>query len=234
MSIISVKNLKKVYDPYGVSPKVAIKGLDLEVEKSEFVCVMGSSGSGKTTLVNILSSIDEATRGTVLIDGKNLATMSETEKALLRKSQIGFIFQNYNLIESLSIKDNILFAMRLNHVDLKQQAKSLAALAKQLDIEDILDRYPSECSGGQQQRGAIARALIMKPQIVFADEPTGNLDSLNAKELMELFVKINRENKTTIVMVSHDSLVASYSMKMYYMHDGMISESVTRATMSQE
>lgn len=234
MKIIEVLNLKKVYDPYGISPKSALDNIDLDVEDGEFICVMGASGSGKTTLINILSSIDDATAGTVIIDGKNLALMSEKEKAVLRKSKIGFIFQNYNLIESLTIKDNILFSMRLNHVSVNIQLMELTKIAKQLGIEDILTKYPSECSGGQQQRAAIARALIMKPKIIFADEPTGNLDSLNAKELMELFAKINCNNNTTIVMVSHDSFVASYSMKMYYMEDGKFSESVVRNGMSQE
>ena len=195
---------------------------------------MGTSGSGKTTLINVLSTIDEATNGKIQINLHNLITMSENEKALLRKKEIGFIFQNYNLIESLRIKDNILFSLRINNIDPKIQQERLNQLTKQLNIEEILDKYPLQCSGGQQQRAAIARALIMQPQIIFADEPTGNLDCENAKELMELFKKINRENHTTIVMVTHDSLVASYSNRLLYLEDGKISKCLERNNKTQE
>lgn len=193
MKAIQVENLKKVYNPYSAFPKIALKDVSLEVEESEFICIMGTSGSGKTTLINVLSTIDDATNGKIQINLHNLITMSENEKALLRKKEIGFIFQNYNLIESLRIKDNILFSLRINNIDPKIQQERLNQLTKQLNIEEILDKYPLQCSGGQQQRAAIARALIMQPQIIFADEPTGNLDCENAKELMELFKKINRE-----------------------------------------
>ena len=187
MKAIQVENLKKVYNPYSAFPKIALKDVSLEVEESEFICIMGTSGSGKTTLINVLSTIDDATNGKIQINLHNLITMSENERALLRKKEIGFIFQNYNLIESLRIKDNILFSLRINNIDPKIQQERLNQLTKQLNIEEILDKYPLQCSGGQQQRAAIARALIMQPQIIFADEPTGNLDCENAKELMELF-----------------------------------------------
>ena len=141
---------------------------------------MGTSRTGKTTLINVLSTIDEATNGKIQINLHNLMTMSENVKALLRKKEIGFIFQNYNLIESLRIKDNILFSLRINNIDPNIQQERLNQLTKQLNIEEILDKYPLQCSGGQQQRAAIARALIMKPKIIFADEPTGNLDCDNA------------------------------------------------------
>lgn len=234
MSIIQVENLKKIYNPYSVFPKTALHDLSLNVKKNEFVCIMGTSGSGKTTLINILATIDDATNGKVFINGRDIAIMSEKQKALIRKSEIGFIFQNYNLIESLRIKDNILFSLRINKVDRKTQLTRLHFLSKQLDIEEILEKYPSQCSGGQQQRAAIARALIMQPSIIFADEPTGNLDSLNAKELMELFRNINRENETTIVMVTHDSLVASYSSKVFYLEDGKISKTIEKNDRTQE
>ncbi|WP_270470210.1 ABC transporter ATP-binding protein [Faecalibacillus intestinalis] len=226
MSYMEIRNLKKVYNPYGVHPKVALNGLDFEVEKGDFICIMGASGSGKTTLVNILSTIDEAQ--------KDLLLLSEKEKANLRKEEIGFIFQNYNLIESLTIKNNILFSLRLNKVEQQTQLERLRELTKMLNIEEIIDKYPSQCSGGQQQRAAIARALINEPKIIFADEPTGNLDSLNARELMEYFVKINEEKHTTIIMVTHDSFVASYSKKVYYMKDGHLDLSIDRNTKSQD
>ena len=234
MSYMEIRNLKKVYNPYGIHPKVALNGLDFEVEKGDFICIMGASGSGKTTLVNILSTIDEATHGQIFLNQKDLLLLSEKEKANLRKEEIGFIFQNYNLIESLTIKNNILFSLRLNKVDQKIQLEKLNELTKMLNIEEIIDKYPSQCSGGQQQRAAIARALINEPKIIFADEPTGNLDSLNARELMEYLVKINEEKHTTIIMVTHDSFVASYSKKVYYMKDGHLDLSIDRHTKSQD
>ena len=234
MSYMEIRNLKKVYNPYGVHPKVALNGLDFKVEKGDFICIMGASGSGKTTLVNILSTIDEATGGQILLNQKDLLLLSEKEKANLRKEEIGFIFQNYNLIESLTIKNNILFSLRLNKVDQQTQLEKLNELTIMLNIEEIIDNYPSQCSGGQQQRAAIARALINEPMIIFADEPTGNLDSLNARELMEYLVKINEEKHTTIIMVTHDSFVASYSKKVYYMKDGQLDLSIDRNTKSQD
>ena len=234
MSYMEIRNLKKVYNPYCVHPKVALNGLDFKVEKGDFICIMGASGSGKTTLVNILSTIDEATGGQILLNQKDLLLLSEKEKANLRKEEIGFIFQNYNLIESLTIKNNILFSLRLNKVDQQTQLEKLNELTIMLNIEEIIDNYPSQCSGGQQQRAAIARALINEPKIIFADEPTGNLDSLNARELMEYLVKINEEKHTTIIMVTHDSFVASYSKKVYYMKDGQLDLSIDRNTKSQD
>lgn len=194
---------------------------------------MGPSGSGKTTLVNILSTIDESTSGKVILLGQDISNLSEKDKASLRKSEIGFIFQNYNLIETLKNKDNILFSLRLNNVSLDKQQQALIKISKKLGIEDIIDKFPFECSGGQQQRVAIARALITNPKILFADEPTGNIDSLSARELMELFVKINQENNTTIIMVSHDSFVASYSNKLYYIVDGKIKNLLNKDNLSQ-
>ena len=234
MAIIEIENLKKVYNPYSAYPKVALNNLSLKVDEGDFVCIMGASGSGKTTLISIMSTIDDATNGKIIIGNKNIATMNENEKSKMRKNEIGFIFQNYNLIDSLRIKDNILFSLRLNKVDQQTQLEKLNELTIMLNIEEIIDNYPSQCSGGQQQRAAIARALINEPKIIFADEPTGNLDSLNARELMEYFVKINEEKHTTIIMVTHDSFVASYSKKVYYMKDGHLDLSIDRNTKSQD
>ena len=226
--------MKKVYNPYSAYPKVALNNLSLKVDEGDFVCIMGASGSGKTTLISIMSTIDDATNGKIIIGDKNIATMNENEKSKMRKNEIGFIFQNYNLIDSLRIKDNILFSLRLNKINKEEQIEKLNKLSKQLGIEEILDKYPSQCSGGQQQRAAIARALIMEPKIIFADEPTGSLDSINAKELMVLFREINKMNNTTIVMVTHDSLVASYSSKLYYLEDGKISKCIEKENKKQE
>lgn len=231
--VMAIKNLKKIYGVRGPNPKVAINDISLQIDQGDFVCIMGPSGSGKTTLVNILSTIDEATSGKVILLGQDISNMSEKDKASLRKSEIGFIFQNYNLIETLKNKDNILFSLRLNNVSLDKQQQALIKISKKLGIEDIIDKFPFECSGGQQQRVAIARALITNPKILFADEPTGNIDSLSARELMELFVKINQENNTTIIMVSHDSFVASYSNKLYYIVDGKIKNLLNKDNLSQ-
>ena len=227
MAIIEIENLKKVYNPYSAYPKVALNNLSLKVDEGDFVCIMGASGSGKTTLISIMSTIDDATNGKIIIGDKNIATMNENEKSKMRKNEIGFIFQNYNLIDSLRIKDNILFSLRLNKINKEEQIEKLNKLSKQLGIEEILDKYPS-------QRAAIARALIMEPKIIFADEPTGSLDSINAKELMVLFREINKMNNTTIVMVTHDSLVASYSSKLYYLEDGKISKCIEKENKKQE
>lgn len=231
--IMAIKNLKKIYGVHGPNPKIAVNDISLQIEQGDFVCIMGPSGSGKTTLVNILSTIDEATCGKVTLLGHDISNMSEKDKASLRKSEIGFIFQNYNLIETLKNKDNILFSLRLNNAPLDKQQQALTKISKKLGIVDIIDKYPFECSGGQQQRVAIARALITNPKILFADEPTGNIDSLSARELMELFVQINQENNTTIVMVSHDSFVASYSNKLYYIVDGKIKNLLNKNKLSQ-
>ena len=233
MSYMEIRNLKKVYNPYCVHPKVALNGLDFEVEKGDFICIMGASGSGKTTLVNILSTIDEATHGQIFLNQKDLLLLSEKEKANLRKEEIGFIFQNYNLIESLTIKNNILFSLRLNKVDQKIQLEKLNELTKMLNIEEIIDKYPSQCSGGQQQRAAIARALINEPKIIFADEPTGNLDSQNSHEILSIFKKMN-ENHITIIMVSHDPLIASYSSRLLYLKDGKIEKELFKGDKTQQ
>ena len=234
MSYMEIRNLKKVYNPYGVHPKVALNGLDFEVEKGDFICIMGASGSGKTTLVNILSTIDEATHGQIFLNQKDLLLLSEKEKANLRKEEIGFIFQNYNLIESLTIKNNILFSLRLNKVDQKRQLEKLNELTKMLNIEEIIDKYPSQCSGGQQQRAAIARALINDPKIIFADEPTGNLDSKNSHEILSLFKELNEKEGVSILMVTHDSKIASYSSKLLYIKDGIIDRTIEREGLSQK
>lgn len=231
--VIEAKNIKKIYGLYSPTPKEAITDITLDVYEGDFVCIMGPSGSGKTSLVNILATIDDFTSGKVVLLGQDIAQISEKNKALIRKKDIGFIFQNYNLIDTLKNKDNILFSLRLNNVSLEMQANILKKISKELAIEEIINKFPFECSGGQQQRIAIARALATEPKIIFADEPTGNIDSLSAKQLMELFVKINDERKTTIVMVTHDSFVASFSKTLYYIVDGKIENKIDRKELTQ-
>lgn len=232
--IIKTESLTKIYKPYSVNKKVALKDVSMTVYQGSFVSIMGRSGSGKTTLINVLSTIDEATQGHVYILGKDTLTLSEKEKAQFRRENLSLIFQDFNLIDSLTIKDNILFSLRLNQKKPKDYQEKLETIIKELEIEDILDKYPFECSGGQNQRVAIARALITDPQILFCDEPTGNLDSILSKQLMSLFCKINQEYHITIVMVTHDSLVAAYSSEMYYVEDGQITQHLQRGKESFE
>ena len=231
--IVETKHLKKYYQMGDTTVK-ALDGIDFCVKDQEFIAIIGKSGSGKSTLLHMLGGLDTPTEGEVLIEGKSILKLKKEQLAIFRRRKIGFIFQNYNLIESLTIKNNILFSPRLNKVNQQTQLERLHELTKMLNIEEIIDKYPSQCSGGQQQRAAIARALINEPKIIFADEPTGNLDSLNARELMEYFVKINEGKYTTIIMVTHDSFVASYSKKVYYMKDGHLDLSIDRNTKSQD
>lgn len=230
--IIKTEMLTKIYNPFSKNPKLALDEVSLSIKEGEFISFMGRSGSGKTTLLNILSTIDDLTKGKLFIYGKNIFEMSDSEKAHFRKENIGFIFQNFNLLDTLTIRENIQLPLKLAKKKVDQD--DFDRIVSELEITDILDKYPFECSGGQTQRVAVARTLVMHPKIIFADEPTGNLDSLNARELMEYLVKINEEKHTTIIMVTHDSFVASYSKKVYYMKDGHLDLSIDRNTKSQD
>lgn len=232
-SIVKISKLKKIYDEIGIAPKVALEHIDLEIIKGEFICIMGPSGSGKTTLLNIISTIDKATSGQVEILGENLIDMGNAKRADIRKEKIGFIFQEFNLLYSLTMKENILFPLMVNDIDVSSKREEFNKIVKLLGIDDILDKYVYECSGGQQQRVAIARALIKEPEIMIADEPTGNLDSQNARDLMEILIQINKEFNTTVIMVTHDIFVASYSSRLLYIKDGKIFTELKRENMSK-
>lgn len=223
--VVETEGLKKVFNRNRKNQNVVLNDLNLVVCEGEFVCIMGQSGSGKTTLLNILSTIEDYDYGKVCVLNRNLLKISEKEKAEIRKSEIGFIFQNYNLLDTLTIKENINFLISLNNI---QDHNLVEELCKKLDISDIQDKYPFECSGGQQQRATIARALISSPKIIYADEPTGNLDSKNSKELMQLLLSINKEYKTTIIMVTHDCQIASYANRVYYLLDGAIKKTLEK------
>lgn len=232
--ILIAKNVTKVYGIGTKNPYTALKDVSLEMEEGEFVCVMGPSGAGKSTFINNLSTIDIPTKGLVYINGKEIRQMSEKEIGRFRYENLGFIFQEFNLLDSLTIFENIAVPLTLAGKKKKEIKESVTKFAKKLDVEMILNKYPSECSGGQRQRAAICRALVTNPKIIIADEPTGNLDSKNSHELLSLFRDLNINEGVSILMVTHDSKIASYSSKLLYIKDGVIDETIERQNMSQK
>lgn len=209
MAILEVNNLKKVYTTrLGGNQVEALKNLSFSVEEGEYVAIMGESGSGKTTLLNILAALDKPTGGQVILNGKNIVDIREKEISAFRRENLGFVFQDFNLLDNFSLKDNIVLPLMLSGVDYKEMERRITPIAAQLGILDILGKYPYEVSGGQKQRAAVARALIIKPELVLADEPTGALDSKATEDLLTLFNKIN-ERGQTILMVTHSTKAAA-------------------------
>ncbi|MEZ2322676.1 ABC transporter ATP-binding protein, partial [Bacillus tropicus] len=208
MDILQVRDLSKIYT--GKVSYKALSNIDLTINKGEFVGIMGPSGSGKTTFLNMISTIDAPTSGEVLINGKNPYRLSSHDLALFRRRELGFIFQSFNLLNTLTAKENILLPLTLDNVNLKEMNKRVELISNQLGIGKILNKRTYEISGGQAQRTAIARALIHSPQLVLADEPTGNLDSKAAGDVMELLTKLNKEQQATMMLVTHDPMAASY------------------------
>ena len=198
----------------------ALNQLSFEVNKGEFVAVMGPSGSGKTTLLNLISTIDSATSGTITIDGLRPEEMTKTELALFRRRQLGFVFQDFNLLQMLTVEENLVLPLTLDGHSIDEMKKRIKDVAKKLDLEQILEKRPNEISGGQAQRTAIGRALIHRPAFILADEPTGNLDSKASRDVLELLAKVNREQQTTILMVTHDPIAASYCDRVVFIKDG--------------
>ena len=231
MNILKTSNLKKYYGN-GENLVKAIDNANIDIKEGEFVAIVGKSGSGKSTLLHMMGGLDNPTEGKVYINDKDIFSLKEEELAIFRRRNIGFIFQNFNLIPSLNVWENITLPVGLDGKEINKPF--VTDIINSLGLESKVDALPNTLSGGQQQRAAIARALIMEPKIIFADEPTGSLDSINAKELMVLFRKINKMNNTTIVMVTHDSLVASYSSKLYYLEDGKISKCIEKENKKQE
>lgn len=220
MEILKVNNLSKVY-----GKKVlfnALNNISFSVEDSEFVGIMGPSGSGKTTLLNMVSTIDKPTSGHISIKGKNPLTLKGDDLSLFRRRELGFVFQDFNLLDTLTIGENIVLPLALDGVSVKEQDKKLKEAAEILKIEKLLNKRTFEVSGGEAQRTAIARALIHNPSILLADEPTGNLDSKASKTVMELFVEINKCEKVTTMMVTHDPVAASYCDRILFIKDGGI------------
>ena len=222
MSItIETKNLRKVYGAKAIS-SVALDGVDLQVEHGEFLGIMGPSGAGKTTLLNIISTIDYQTSGNYFFEGRDMSKLKGKELAQFRKNKIGFIFQDFNLLDTMSVQDNIALPLALAKVNHEVIIKKVQETADFLGIKDHLKKYPYQLSGGQKQRTAAARALMTSPSVIFADEPTGALDSKSAAELLQCLTNMNESYKTTIIMVTHDAFAASYCRRILFIKDGKI------------
>ena len=231
--VVQIKNLIKNYGSKGFQSRV-LKGIDLTVLKNDFIAIMGPSGSGKTTLLNILSTIDKPTQGTVTLDGRDITRMSNRELSKLRRDKIGFIFQNYNLLDTMTLEDNIALPLSLGGVEGKECVRRARELAALFGLEEHLKKYPYQLSGGQKQRGATCRALVTEPEILFADEPSGALDSKAGRELLECFRKVNEERQATILMVTHDPFCASYARDVYMLSDGRIMCRISRGADRKE
>ncbi|WP_369294518.1 ABC transporter ATP-binding protein [Bacillus sp. ES1-5] len=220
MEILHVSDLGKVYP--GKISYTALSHIDLRINKGEFVGIMGPSGSGKTTLLNMVSTIDAPTSGKVLIHGENPYLLSPNQLSLFRRRELGFVFQSFNLLNTLTVKENIVLPLTLDGVSPREMEGKVEAIAKKLGITEILDKRTYEISGGQAQRTAIARATIHNPKLLLADEPTGNLDSKSACDVMELLTKLNKENSTTMMLVTHDAMAASYCDRIVFIKDGQL------------
>ena len=228
MTILKASGLTKVYGSSRRAETRALDGFSFEVEKGRFVGIMGPSGSGKTTLLNVLATIDAPTSGTVWVDGLDTSQLKGEELALFRRKRLGFVFQDYNLLDSLSIEENIALPLVLDRRPLSAIKRRVEDVAAWLGIEGLLHRFPYEVSGGQQQRAAIARAIVHEPALVFADEPTGNLDSRSARAVMDAFTLINARAGATILMVTHDPFAASFCQTVFFIRDGRLYTAIHR------
>lgn len=232
--ILVADHVTKIYGIGSKNPVTALKDVSLTMYEGDFICVMGPSGSGKSTFINNLSTIDVPTKGEVYINGKEVRVMGENEIGRFRYQNLGFIFQEFNLLDSLTIFENISVPLTLSDTPLNEIKERVIEVAQKLNVDMLLNKYPNECSGGQRQRAAIARALVTNPKLIVADEPTGNLDSQNSHELLQLFKKLNDEEGVSILMVTHDSMIASYSQKLLYIKDGEIAETIEKNNLSQK
>ena len=234
MTVLEVKNLQKVYTTrFSGNSVQALSNVNLSVEKGEYIAIMGESGSGKTTLLNILAALDRPTRGQVLLNGRDITAISEKEISAFRRKNLGFVFQDFNLLDTFNLLDNILLPLVLSGKKFQEMNKLVKPLAAKLGIHDILYKYPYEVSGGQKQRAAVARALITSPQLVLADEPTGALDSRSADDLLKLFNDINRDGQT-ILMVTHSIKAASHAGRVLFISDGSVFHQIYRGSSSPE
>ncbi len=234
MAILEVQNVRKVYTTrFGAHQVEALKDVSFSVEKGEYVAIMGESGSGKTTLLNILAALDKPTGGSVLLDGRDITTVKESEIASFRRDRLGFVFQDFNLLDTFSVRDNIYLPLVLAGSKLKEMEDRIRPIAKRLGISELLDKYPYELSGGQKQRTAVARALITNPRLILADEPTGALDSKATDELLRLFSNINADGQT-VLMVTHSVKAASHAGRVLFIKDGEVWHQLYRGNLTNE
>lgn len=231
--IVEIKNLVKSYGGKDYQTKV-LKNINLDIYENDFIAIMGPSGAGKSTLLNMLSTLDKPTRGEIIIDGEDITKVNNKRLSKIRQEKIGFIFQDYNLLDTMTLQDNIALPLSLNGVDSKTCLEKTNSLANLFGLKNHLKKYPYQLSGGQKQRGATCRALISNPEIIFADEPTGALDSKSSKDLLECLKMVNDQEKATILMVTHDAFSASYAKDVYILSDGMIKCKLTKGNDRKE
>ncbi len=229
MNFLTIENIIKVFNERSESRSNALRGIDLNIGKEEFIVISGPSGSGKTTLLNIIGGLDTPSEGNVVLEGTEITALSENDLALFRRVNIGFVFQAYNLIPVLTVKENIEYVMHLMGMSQSECDARVLEVARELDIDAYLNKLPDHLSGGQQQRVAVARAVASKPKLILADEPTANLDTVNGEKLMELMHRLNIEEKVTIIFSSHDPMVISKARRSIVLRDGEIIEDTIRS-----
>jgi len=233
MELLEVKHLKKVYNTrLGGKQCVALKDVSFSVGNGEFTAIMGASGSGKTTLLNLIASLDKPTEGEILLDGLNFSAISDKAISAFRRNNLGFVFQDFNLLDTFSVKDNILLPLVLSNMPVKEMEQRLLPLAQELGIAQLLEKFPYEISGGEKQRTAVARAVITDPKIILADEPTGSLDSKASAALLEQFVGLNAGGRT-LLMVTHSSVAASYAGRVLFIRDGELFNQIYRGSLTR-
>lgn len=234
MALLEAKNIRKVYATrFGGNQVQALTDVSFTVDEGEYVAIMGESGSGKTTLLNILAALDRPTSGTVLLDGKDISAIRENQLAAFRRDQLGFVFQDFNLLDTFSLKDNILLPLVLQGMNWREMEANLLPIANQLRIANLLEKYPYEVSGGQNQRAAVCRALITHPRLILADEPTGALDSRATDALLDVFQQINQTGQT-LLMVTHSLKAASRAGRILFIRDGRVYHQLYRGEMTNE
>ena len=230
--VLSVRNLEKVYGGRGAQTR-ALDDVSLDVARGEFVAIMGASGSGTSTLLNCVSTIDSATSGRILVDGADVSSMRGRDLARFRRERLGFVFQDSNLLDTLTARENVALPLTISRVAAGETLSRVEGVARRLGIEKCLDKYPYQLSGGQQQRVAAARALVTRPSLIMADEPTGALDSKSARLLLECLEQLNRELSATVLMVTHDSYAASYTGRVVFIRDGRVFTELRRGDMGR-
>lgn len=232
-TVLQAKNVRKIYGIKG-NVYTALENISIDIKQGEFTGIMGPSGAGKSTLLNVLSTIDKPTSGEIMISGQKLENMNEQQMSTFRRNKLGFIFQDYNLLDTLTVRENIVLPLALAKRPVKEIEAKLAVISEKFGITDILDKYPSEVSGGQKQRTAASRAIVTSPSLIFADEPTGALDSKSATNLLESLRDLNEQDNATIMMVTHDAFAASFCKRILFIKDGELYTEIYRGSKSRK